>query len=49
MYEVSLRFLGGEDLLEEDMATNSSILAWGILWTDHTLVSLDRDSTGATE
>ena len=25
--------LGGEDPLEERMATHSSILAWGILWT----------------
>ena len=26
--------LGWEDPLEEDMATNSSILAWRIPWTD---------------
>ena len=25
--------LGQEDLLEEEMATHSSILAWEILWT----------------
>ena len=26
--------LGGEDPLEEEMATHSSILAWQILWTE---------------
>ena len=28
------RFLGQEDLLEEGMATHSSILAWRIPWTE---------------
>ena len=32
--EAWVRFLGGEDLLEEEMATNSSILAWEIPWTE---------------
>ena len=27
-------FLGWEDLLEKEMATHSSILAWKIQWTD---------------
>ena len=26
--------LGGEDSLEEEMATHSSILAWGNPWTE---------------
>ncbi|KAM7246309.1 hypothetical protein CapIbe_002608, partial [Capra ibex] len=26
--------LGGEDPLEEEMATHSCILAWRILWTE---------------
>ena len=26
--------LGGEDTLEKEMATHSSILAWEILWTE---------------
>ena len=26
--------LGGEDLLEEGMATNSSVLAWKTPWTE---------------
>ena len=30
----SERSLGGEDLLEEEMVTHSSILAWEISWTE---------------
>ena len=30
MQETPVRFLGREDLLEEDMATHSSILTWRI-------------------
>ena len=30
--------LGGEDPLEKEMATHSSILAWKILWTERSLV-----------
>ena len=29
-----VRFLGGKDPLEEGMATQSSILAWRIPWTE---------------
>jgi len=32
--EVQIPSLGQEDLLEEDMATHSSILAWRIPWTE---------------
>ena len=32
--ETWLQSLGQDDLLEEDTATHSSILAWRILWTD---------------
>ena len=32
--EVRVRALGGEDPLEEEMATYSSILAWKIPWTE---------------
>ena len=32
--ETQDQFLGQEDLLEEDMATHSSILAWRITWTE---------------
>ena len=34
MQETQVRFRGGEDPLEEDMATHSSILAWEIPWTE---------------
>ena len=32
--ETWVRFLGGEDPLEEGMATHSSIPAWRIPWTE---------------
>ena len=32
MWETWVQFLGGEDPLEEGMATHSSILAWRIAW-----------------
>ena len=34
MQETWVRFLGGEDSLEKEMATHSSILAWRIPWTE---------------
>ena len=36
MQETQVRSLGQEDPLEEDMATQSSILAWRIPWTEKT-------------
>ena len=33
-HETWVQSLGWEDLLEEEMATHSSILAWEILWTE---------------
>ena len=32
--ETRVRSLGGEDPLEEGMATHSSVLAWKIPWTE---------------
>ena len=32
MWEIWVQFLGREDLLEKEMATHFSILAWKILW-----------------
>ena len=32
--ETWVQTLGGEDTLEKEMATHSSILAWEILWTE---------------
>ena len=34
MQETWVQSLGGEDLLEEEMATHSRILAWEIPWTE---------------
>jgi len=34
MQETQVQSLGQEYLLEEEMATHSSILAWRILWTE---------------
>ena len=34
MEETWVQSLGQEDLLEKGMATHSSILAWGIPWTE---------------
>ena len=34
MQEARIRFLGWDDLLEEEMATHSSILAWKIPWSE---------------
>ena len=34
MRETQVRSLGQEDLLEKEMATHSSILAWKIPWTE---------------
>ena len=32
--ETQIQSLGREDLLEEEMVTHSSILAWKIAWTE---------------
>jgi len=34
MQETQVQSLGGEDLLEKEMATHSSTLAWKIPWTE---------------
>ena len=34
MWETWVQSLGQEDLLEKEMATHSSILAWNISWTE---------------
>ena len=34
VWETLILFLGGEEPLEKEMATHSSILAWRILWTE---------------
>ena len=53
MQEAQDRSLGGEDPLEEGVATQSSILAWRIPWTEESggLQSrgLQRDGTRLTD
>ena len=34
MWETRVRSLGQTDPLENGMATNSSVLAWRVLWTE---------------
>ena len=34
MRETWVQSLGGEDPLEKEMVTHSSILAWGLAWTE---------------
>ena len=34
MRETQVQYLGGEGLLEKEMATHSSIFAWEILWME---------------
>ena len=34
MQETQFQYLGGEDALEKEMATHSSVLAWEIPWTE---------------
>ena len=53
---MGIRSLGGEDSLEEGMATGSSILAWRIPWTEEpgglrsiqSIQSKDLDMTKTT-
>ena len=44
--EAGVRSLGWEDPLEEEMAGHSSILAWGIPWTEEPVC---RQSRGCKE
>ena len=43
MWETQVQSLGGEDPLEKEMATHSSIRAWKIPWTEEP----GRQSTGS--
>ena len=50
--ETRVRSLGGDDALEEGMATHSSILAWRIPWIEElggTWGPTELDTTEATE
>ena len=51
MWETWVLFLDWEDLLEEGMATHSSILAWEIPWTEEPgrLQSVESEESDTTE
>ena len=51
MQETRVRSLVGEDPLEKEMATHSSILAWEIPWTEEPggLQSVESQESDTTE
>ena len=51
MWETWVRSLGGEDPLEKEMATHSSIVAWRIPWTEELggLLSTGRRESDTNE
>ena len=51
MWETRVQTLGGEDPLEKEMATHSSILAWRIPWIEESggLSPGDRKESDMTE
>ena len=51
MWETRDQSLGWEDLLEKEMATHSSLLAWKIPWTEELggLQSMGRKESDTTE
>ena len=51
MWETQVQFLGQEDLLQKEMETHSSILAWRIPWTEESggLQSMGHKESNTTE
>ena len=51
MWETQVQSLGGEDLLEKEMATHSGILAWKIPWMEEPgrLQSMGSKESDTTE
>ena len=47
MQEVRVQFVGQKDLLEEEIATHSSILAWKIPWAENPASPWDAESDTA--
>ena len=45
MQKIQVQSLGGEDPLEEEMATHASILAWRIPWTEDTVYTVAKSWT----
>ena len=48
MWETWVQSLGKEDPLEKEMATQSSVLAWRIPWTEEPWGCKESDTTEAT-
>ena len=48
MQEMQVQSLGQEDPLEKEMATQSSIFAWKIPWTEEPWGHKELDTTEAT-
>ena len=48
IWETQVQSLGWEDLLEKEMATHSSILAWRIPWTQETEATVLDIAKGQT-
>ena len=51
MWETWVQSLGWEDLLEKEMATHSSTLAWKIPWMEELVAYIpwDREESDTTE
>ena len=49
MWETQVQSLGREDLLEKEMATHSSVLAWKIPWTEDPGYSLQATIHGVAK
>ena len=49
MWETQVQFLGWEDVLEKEMATHSSVLAWKFPWTVEPGYGLQTTDHGVTK
>ena len=49
MHESQVQFLGWEDVLDKEMATDSSVLAWTIAWTEKPGYGLQTTVHGVTK
>ena len=49
MWETQVPFLGREDVLEKEMATHSSVLAWKIPWTEEPGYGLQTTAHGVAK
>ena len=49
MQETWVQSLGQEDPLEEEMATNSSFLAWKVTWTEEPGVLMSKERVAESD